>query len=259
MKAVGYLRVSTDEQARSGLGLEAQREKIEAYARLYDVELVAVLVDEGKSAKDTKREGLQMALAMLKRGEAGGLLVAKLDRLTRSVRDLGDLLDEYFSEGAAALLSVAEQVDTRTAGGRLVLNVLGAVSQWERETIAERTRDALAMIQKSGRVLGSDGLGFKLVDGKRVPVKSEEATVARIKELRDTGASLRAIAHKLMIEGHKTKRGGVWAAATVAAVLNRINGDTRPGRHKGLKSKHKGVKISAGRGTVTISQHEVDA
>ena len=141
-KAVAYVRVSTEKQADAGQSLDAQRAKVTAYAGLYDLELVEVIVDAGASAKTLDRPGLTRALAMLKSGEADALVVVKLDRLTRSVRDLGELVDRYFANGKAALLSVSEQIDTRSAGGRLVLNVLASVSQWEREAIGERTADA---------------------------------------------------------------------------------------------------------------------
>ena len=148
-RTIAYLRVSTDKQADRGVSLDAQRSKAKAYAELYDLELVEVIVDAGESAKSLDRPGLQRALAMLKKGEAEALLVVKLDRLTRSVVDLGSLVDRYFAPGKAALLSVGEQIDTRSAAGRLVLNVLASVSQWEREAIGERT--ATAMQHKAPR------------------------------------------------------------------------------------------------------------
>src|SRR3954451_4598324 len=96
MKAVAYLRVSTDEQAAHGVSLAAQKGKVAAYAELYDLELVAVIEDGGASGKTLDRPGLKRALAVLHRGEAGALVVFKLDRLTRSVRDLGELLERHF-------------------------------------------------------------------------------------------------------------------------------------------------------------------
>ncbi len=119
MKVIGYLRVSTQEQEQSGLGLEAQQEKIWAYCGLYELDLVDMVQDaaSGKSLKG--RDALAGALAMLTRGEADGLIVAKLDRLTRSVKDLGELIETYFAKHS--LFVVAEQVDTRTASGRLGL------------------------------------------------------------------------------------------------------------------------------------------
>ena len=128
-RTVAYLRVSTEKQADRGVSLDAQRAKVQAYAELYDLALVAIEVDAGESAKSLDRPALQRALAMLKRGAAEALLVVKLDRLTRSVRDLAELLDCYFTK-RAALLSVSEQIDTRSAAGRLVLTVLPSAGQW---------------------------------------------------------------------------------------------------------------------------------
>jgi len=137
-KTIAYLRVSTDKQADRGVSLDAQRAKLKAYAELYELDLVDVIVDAGQSAKSLDRPGLQRALGMLKAGEAEALLVVKLDRLTRSVVDLGTLVERYFAPGKAALLSVGEQIDTRSAAGRLVLNVLASVSQSTKRTTTTR-------------------------------------------------------------------------------------------------------------------------
>jgi site-specific DNA recombinase len=142
-RVVAYLRVSTDKQADHGISLDAQRAKLTAYAELYDLDLVTVEVDAGASAKTLDRPALQRALTTLKAGRADALLVVKLDRLTRSVRDLADLVDDYFRDGKYALLSVSEQVDTRSAAGRMVLNILTAIGEWEREAIGERTSAAM--------------------------------------------------------------------------------------------------------------------
>lgn len=229
-RLIGYVRVSTEDQASNGVSLDAQRAKLEAYVGLYGGELVEVIVDDGASAKTLRRPGLQRALAMLDQGAADGLLVAKLDRLTRSVRDLGELLDSHFGEGGHALLSVADQIDTRTAGGRLVLNVLTSVAQWEREAIAERTSAALEHIRDNeGVQLGAAALGWARADrkdakGRRVVVRvrGEARTVARIAELHGDGDTLRDIAAKLTAEGHATKRGGRWQAETVRKVVRRL-------------------------------------
>src|SRR5579872_4363968 len=110
-RTIAYLRVSTDKQADRGVSLDAQRAKVAAYAELYDLELVDVIVDAGASAKTLDRPGLQRALGMLRRREADALLVVKLDRLTRSVKHLGELVETVFAAGKAALLSVSEQID----------------------------------------------------------------------------------------------------------------------------------------------------
>jgi site-specific DNA recombinase len=209
-RVVAYLRVSTDKQADRGVSLDEQRARVEAYASLYGLELVAVEVDPGYSASTLDRPGLQRALGMLRRGEAGALLVAKLDRLTRSLRDLRGLVDELFrAEGGAALLSVADHVDTRTPGGRLVLSILGTVATWEREVIAERTRDAQRHKRARGEYTGGRArYGYAVGDGGAlVEVAEEQAALALARRLRGEGASLRAIARALGEAGHRSRTG----------------------------------------------------
>lgn len=229
-KVVGYIRVSTESQADEGVSLAAQRTKLEAYAVAMDLDLVAMHEDAGVSAKTLNRPGLQAALDDLDAGRATGLLVAKLDRLTRSVVDLGALVSRYFAESRKAeLLSVADSIDTRSAAGRLCLNVLVSVAQWEREATAERTRDALGHIKSQGAMLGGEALGWERTEstdehGRRivVEVRDEVATVERIRELRAEGLTLRAICERLASDGHRTKRGGKWHANTVRQVLLRV-------------------------------------
>jgi DNA invertase Pin-like site-specific DNA recombinase len=215
---VAYIRTSTDKQEISP---EAQRAKIESYAKTYDLELVDVIV-ETQSAKSLDRPGLQRTLGMLKDGTASALLVFKLDRLTRSVADLGRLLEEYFASGECALLSVSEQIDTRTAGGRLVLNVLASVSQWEREVIGERTSAALQHKARNGEYIGGRiPYGRKLgADGKRLEADpSELAAMQRARELRSEGKPLRAIADELARWGFKGREGKRLGPSSVLRLL----------------------------------------
>src|SRR4051795_5927556 len=133
MSVVGYARVSTEEQASEGVSLAAQEAKVRGYCALYEHELVRVVVDGGVSAKTLDRPGMREVLAMLEAGEVQGLVIANLDRMTRSVRDLNYLIDHPFGEGRpSALMSVSDSLDTRTASGILVINILGSVAQWQR-------------------------------------------------------------------------------------------------------------------------------
>ena len=219
---VAYLRVSTDKQADRGVSLDAQRAKVKAYAELYDLELVAIEVDAGQSAKTLDRPALQRALAMLKTGKAEALLVVKLDRLTRSVRDLADLVDGYFTK-RSALLSVSEQIDTRSAAGRLVLNVLSSVGQWEREAIGERTSAAMQHLKEQGRFTGGKvaPYGYTLAhDGETlVEVPAEQAVLAEARALRGAGLSLRNVAKALDAKGLRSRRGQRFAAEQVARMV----------------------------------------
>jgi site-specific DNA recombinase len=219
-RAVGYIRVSTDKQADHGISLDAQRTKLEAYAALYDLELVEVIVDAGVSAKTLHRPGLQQALGTLRRGEADALLVAKLDRLTRNVKDLGTLLDEYFADDFT-LLSVADSIDTRTAAGRLVLNVLMSVAQWERETIRERTTEAMHHLKTQGRKTGGDvPYGFTAAaDGTLVADGDEQALLDAIRNARQRGLSQRGVVAELMLQGFTTRKGTAFSLMQVQRIM----------------------------------------
>ena len=219
MKAVAYLRVSTEDQAARGVSLEAQRAKIAAYAALYDLDLVAVVEDAGVSARTLDRPGLQRALAMLAKGEAQALIVLKLDRLTRSVRDLGELLEGPFAR--AALLSVSEQIDTRTAAGRLVLNVLASVAQWKCETIGECTATAMAHKKTKRERVGAVPYGYGLdTDGHTLlPVAAEQAVIAEARRLKKAGMSLRMIVAELTAAGRVARNGRPFAAMQVQRMV----------------------------------------
>ena len=202
--AIAYIRVSTDKQADKGHSLLAQQEKVNAYASLYDLEIIDTVIETG-SAKNLNRDGLQGALAAIKAGKADALIVVKLDRLTRSVADLGYLVETYFAK--AGLLSVSEQIDTRSASGRLVLNVLASVSQWEREAIGERTRAVKQSMKANGLYCG--GLvpyGQMLVSGVLIANPQEQAIISRAKALKADGHSLRTIATMFSQEGLKTRK-----------------------------------------------------
>jgi DNA invertase Pin-like site-specific DNA recombinase len=125
MRAIGYARVSTDKQADAGVSLEVQTQKIQAMAVVHGSELVDVIVDGGESAKNLNRPGMERLLAVVDRREVQTVIVAKLDRLTRSVKDLGHLLERFEKRGVA-LISVAESLDTGSAAGRLVITIMTA-------------------------------------------------------------------------------------------------------------------------------------
>jgi site-specific DNA recombinase len=227
-RAVAYVRVSTDKQADHGVSLDAQEAKVRAYASLYDIDLVEIVVDAGVSAKTLDRPGLAKVLGMVKRRTVDAVLVCKLDRLTRSVSDLGRLVEDHFSEKknsskkAAALLSVEEQIDTRTAGGRLVLNVLGSVAQWEREAIGERTKTAMRHKASQGEYTGGKApYGFQVAsDGVHLEECEAEQAVMRIaRALRDEGLSLRKVAALLAERGMLTREGNTFAAHQVTRLV----------------------------------------
>ena len=220
MQAIGYVRVSTDRQADTGVSLEAQESKIRAVATVQGADLLEVVVDGGESAKSLNRPGLQGLLGLVNSGKIDAVIVAKLDRLTRSVKDLCSLL-ELFEKRKVALISVAESLDTGSAAGRLVITIMGAVSQWEREAIGERTRDALRHKRSQGRRIGNIAFGSRLAqDGEHLePDPAEQAAVTEIERLRRNGTPLRGIAATLNRHAYRTRRGTPWRLESVARVL----------------------------------------
>ena len=206
-RAIGYVRVSTSEQVESGLGLDAQREAIRLEALRQGWELVEIHEDGGISGKTTVgREGFQNALrAVQEHGDV--LIVAKLDRLSRSMEDFTSLLAMSQRQGWA-LVALDLGVDTSTPAGEVMAHVAASFAQYERRLIGQRTRDALAVKKAEGVTLGR-------------PRVTADETVALIHELRAEGRSLRSIAGHLNDEGVPTSQGGRrWYASTVSAVLN---------------------------------------
>lgn len=190
MRAVSYGRVSTAEQASSGLGLRAKREAVLAAVSLRGWTLVAHLEDAA-SGRTFDRPSLQRALTMVDDGDADALVVARLDRATRSVGDFAQLLARLERPGAA-FVALDLGVDTSTPGGRLVANVIASVAEWERAVISQRTRDALRQLPRERR------------GGPVYP----EAVRARARKLRAKGLPLHAIAKQLMDDGVRPPRGG---------------------------------------------------
>ena len=147
-KTVGYCRVSTEEQSAEGVSLAAQEVRIQAWGAALERHVDEIVTDAGFSAKDLDgRPGVRALLDRVKAGQIGAVVVLKLDRLTRSVGDLTSLL-ALFEKHETALISMTESLDTSTAVGRLMLNLLGSVAQWEREAIGERTAFALGHKRK---------------------------------------------------------------------------------------------------------------
>jgi DNA invertase Pin-like site-specific DNA recombinase len=204
-KVLGYVRVSTTEQADSGLGLDAQRAAILVEVARRGWTLVEMIEDAGYSAKSLARPGVARALDMLGRGEAGALVVAKLDRATRSTIDAANLLARAGREGWA-FVALDLGLDPTTPSGELVATIMAAVAQWERRAIGARTRDALAAKKAQGKRLGR-------------PVVLSEDVVARIVSAHEGGAGWSAIARQLNADGIPTAHGGArWYPSTVRGV-----------------------------------------
>ncbi|WP_407358035.1 recombinase family protein [Microbacterium sp. LTA6] len=208
---IGYLRVSTEEQASSGLGLDAQRESIQRYADAHDWNVVWY-VDEGLSAKSLDRPQLQAALDRVhvipKRRDVDGIVVAKLDRLSRSVHDFSGIL-KLAAARRWSVVAIDLGVDTSTPTGKLVANVMMSVAEWEREVIGERTSVAMQAAKRAGRHMG------------RVSMLPQ-ATGERLLAIRVTN-TLAGTAAQLNTEGLTTATGLPWTGNAVAKVQQRLS------------------------------------
>lgn len=194
--AVGYIRVSTEEQAREGVSLDAQEAALAAYAQLHDLSLTRVVRDAGASGKDLTRPGIRELLALVDDGEVGAIIVYRLDRLSRRTRDLLELVERLEGAGVA-LHSIHERLDTQTAVGRFVLRTLASLAEMERDLIVERTREALRHKAQRGEWVGRVPLGYRLEGGRLIPDPTAQAILHRARSLRYRGFSLREIGTRL--------------------------------------------------------------
>lgn len=199
--ALGYVRVSTAEQADSRLGLDAQREQLqrEADARGWDLEFVA---DEGFTAKHTRRPGFQSALRRLAAGEAQVLVASKVDRVARSLLDFLQVVETSDRQGWHLAVLNMPEVDPSNPFSKMARAIQAAFAEVERDLISLRTREALAQLKAQGVELGHH-------------VRHSDETLRRILEARAGGESFRAIADALNADGVPTSQGNRWHPSTV--------------------------------------------
>ena len=204
MEVIAYYRVSTDEQAASGLGLEAQRAAVTAAAVARGWTIAAEYTDLARSGKNTNRPALAEALAYAERTGAT-VMVSKLARLSRSVGDFARMAERARRRGWS-IVALDVDVDTTTPNGELVANIVASVAQWERRRNGDRTTEALQAKKAAGARLGR-------------PVTLDLEVRRMIADRHAAGASLAGLARELNENHVPTARGGRWYASTVRAVL----------------------------------------
>jgi len=222
-RAVGHVRVSTEEQAVSGLGLAAQEASVRAEATRRGLKIIAITADEGISGAVplTKRPGLTQAIELLQARTADVLIVAKLDRATRSLAGLVELL-ALAGAGGWQIVAVDMLIDTTTPMGRAMVHIAGVFAELERALASARTTDALAALKAQGVRLGG-------------PITLPQAIRLRVAELRAAGLTLWEVAAHLEAEGAPTARGGRWRPSTVAGVLDSLTLDAETDAIRALK------------------------
>ena len=222
MKAVIYSRVSTDEQAKEGVSLDNQLQKCRLQAEINDFTIIDEIQDAGRSAKSIQgREGLNQVITLVKSKKINAVIIYKLDRLTRNVSDL-NMLIQLFNKYNVSLISVRDSLDTQSASGRMVINLLGVISQWERETISERTSEAMSYLKSQGRKVSKHiPFGYRMVDNVIVKDEAEWEVVERIHAMREGGASFPEIAKAVNDTGLKPREGGTFQFYTVRKIYLR--------------------------------------
>lgn len=227
-KAIGYVRVSTADQADEGVSIDAQAERITAYAKAQGLQLVEIHTDAGISGKRAdNRPALADAIGQAT-DEQAALIVYSLSRLARSTRDAIDISEQLDAAGAD-LVSLTEQIDTTTAAGKMFFRMMAVLAEFERDLVSERTATALAHKRSKGEKTGGTApYGFDIVtdrDGvKRLKANaSEQANVRYMIRRRRAGDSLRKIAERLGERGATTRAGGRWHAKVIRDLIERAS------------------------------------
>lgn len=218
MKTAIYIRVSTEEQAKEGYSIEAQKKKLSDYVNIQGWELFNIYIDDGYSAKDLERPQVQKMIKDIRAKKFDVVLVYRLDRLVRSVLDLHELL-LLFDKHDVKFRSATEAFDTTSAMGRFFITLVGAMAQWERENLAERVKMGMEQkLYKGERNGAAAPFGYSLENGGLVVNQLEAQIVKRIFEMYKTNGT-KQIVNVFNREKVPKRGGGVWTYATIVYIL----------------------------------------
>ena len=229
MKAIGYTRCSTQEQADSGLGLTAQTERIRAYCKMKGMALLGIVEDPGVSGGKplADRDGGRELLSIIRKRQTDAVVMLKLDRMFRNAGDCLTTVERW--EKASVALHIVDlgnnAIDTTSAAGRFMLVVLAGAAEMERNLVRERTKAAMGVKRANGERVGTLPFGYTLAaDGVTlVPNDAEQETIGAIRTMRTEGLSFTKIAATLTAMGIPTKSGNgkKWNQATIRGILKR--------------------------------------
>lgn len=221
--AIGYVRVSTDDQGEQRLGIDAQRERIAAYCTARGWTLAGMVEDVGVSARTLERPGMQRVLGMMHARTVDAVVALKLDRLTRSMADLQTLMG-VADRTRCALVSVSETLDTSSAAGRLMVNMFAAIAEWERGAIAERTSQALSVKRSRGERVGRHAaIGSAAGDGARPAAEAHTLGCLRTLVMEGGDGSLRTLARQLHAAGCTSRAGTAYTPSSVKGMLRTLS------------------------------------
>jgi site-specific DNA recombinase len=220
-QAVGYIRVSTEEQSREGISLEMQAAKIRQYAELNDLTLVEIIEDAGISGKSVKaRPGIQAVMEMVKGRKIDAVICYKLDRLARNTIECLEMA-KLMDKAEVALHSISEKLDTQSALGRFFFALTASLAEMERNLISERTSAALAQKRANGMKTGGHcPYGFRAdTEGQLTPDQAEQKIISRMRQMRAAGQSHQKIADSLANKGIYTRKGTPFSDTQIIRIL----------------------------------------
>ncbi|MEW6351583.1 MAG: recombinase family protein [Thermodesulfobacteriota bacterium] len=219
MKAVGYIRVSTEEQAREGISLDMQRVKIHTYVELEELEFVDIIEDAGISGYSIKgRPGVQRVLQLIRGRKIDALVIFKLDRLARNTVE-SSAIATLCQENEISLHSITEKLDTKSAVGKFSFTIMAGLAEMERALIGERIKAVMDLKKERGEVRGHPPFGMKVVDGKLTPDPEEQAVIERILALHAQRLTIYQIVDVLKREGRINRKGRPLAKTQVRSII----------------------------------------
>ena len=219
-KAIGYVRVSSQDQVQGGVSLDNQKAKIKAYCELKNFKLTGIIEDAGISAKDLNRPGVQKVLDMARKKKIDHVVILKLDRLFRSTIDALETTKK-FDKWGVSFHSIHETLDTQSAMGKFFFTLTAGLAEMERGIIGERTSAVLQHKKSKNEVYGEIPYGFRRKGKKLYYDKSEQRTLELARSLWEGGNNYSAISRQLNDRNIRTKKGGCWYPQTVKNIVQR--------------------------------------
>lgn len=251
LKVAIYTRVSTEEQAKEGFSLGAQKDLLERYAKDNGFEIFGVYCDDGYSGKNFDRPEIQRLLKHLTEGRFQAILVKSVDRISRRMSDISKLIDDVLSPNNGCLLVRDNDLDSSTLTGSMFINFLGTYAQFERGMIIERVKTGMEKRAELGKWNGGIVLGYDNVNKELVINEEEASLVKKIFECRADGKGYKFIAKTLNDEGYKSKKGKLFSIVTIKTILEN---EVYIGKIKWGKRRGNGTKREKGEteGFVTV-------
>lgn len=265
-KVALYKRVSTLTQHEKGYSLDAQTERMMAYCIAKDYEVVMNIEDPGYSGANLERPGIARIIEAVQNKVVDIVLVYKLDRLSRSQKDVLYMIEDIFIPNKVDFVSISENFDTTTASGRAMIGLLSVFSQLEKESITERFMSGRQ--QRARRSLwhggGTEPIGYDYIDGQLIVNKEEAYQIKVVYQMYAAGASLTEIAEHMQDREYKTKHGGWNYISTIVNVLENplyaglihFDGVIVPGRHEAIIDKELNIKVKSMRERAKILSYK---